>query len=163
VALDGRVVVRCAQRTTNIWRPPRVEIEEVVIALSPPQPALTKESTPDRLVERVPELFDTYVANDEKFGAPYTFMMLAAAWTRELANTALAAEERRTAADPILQRLFGFIERALHSPDQRVTDLVVTGLLEGLNPAEAYYGVLEAYMGPATRREQDIQTNWRYL
>lgn len=156
-------MVRCAQQTTNIWRPSGVEIEEVVIAMSPPQSALTKESTPDRLVERVSELFDTYVANDEKFsGRPYTFMMLAAAWTRELATTALASEEQRVAAGPILQRLFGFIEQALHSPDQQVTDLVATGFLEGLHPAEAYYGVLEAYMGPASRREKDTQTNWRY-
>jgi hypothetical protein len=96
------------------------------------------------------------------YSLPYTFMMLAAAWTRELAKAVLAAEEQRAAAGPILQRHFGFIEQALHSQDQRVTDLVAAGFLEGLSLAEAYYGVLEPYTGPATRREKDVQTHWRY-
>jgi hypothetical protein len=56
----------------DTWRLPRVETAGNVIAMSPPRPSLTEESTPDRLVERVPELFDTYAANDEKFGEPFS-------------------------------------------------------------------------------------------
>lgn len=115
------------------------------------------------LAERVPDLIDVWMTNEENFGGePYTFMFLLVAWVKERCDRSaeLGSPEGNKTSQALAQ-LFSFLEEALTSGNQRISDLVATGFLESFSPSDRYFECIRPYLGQMSLREIQARADWR--
>jgi hypothetical protein len=112
---------------------------------------ITYESLVERLVEDVPELSEEVLAELEWLGdGDWSYLIFGG-----VVNPFLVESLENNRNEPVVRRIFNFVECMASSDDERLQTIVSVSVCERLGGSSGLLQRAYPYMGPATRQLSD--------